>query len=131
MSARRSERIISSLRGRRFRQYTGKKRGELFCGVCECQLLGLKVPLRNDDDIQRHVDVDLVQPEVLTDHPFYSVARRCISHFPAHGEAQADALTFTATVYEQDETSGEMLPAPFVTGNELRACEQPTLLVPS
>jgi hypothetical protein len=132
MSARNNERIISSLRGRRLRAQTAHKRGKLFCGEGESQLLGLKVPLRNYDDIQRQIKIELMQPEILAHHPLYTVARHCVSHLLADSQPQADAAFGNAALaQEQDETLREMLLALLVTSGEFRALEQPALLVPS
>lgn len=73
-----------------------------------------------------------MQPEKLAHHPFDPVARHCVPQLLAHGKTKANtALVFIASKDEQDETSGEIFPAPFVTFRELGAFEQPTLLVPS
>jgi hypothetical protein len=119
-------------RGRRFCAQTAQKRGKLFCGEGEGKLLGLKVPLRNYDDIQRQIKIELMQPEILAHHPLYTVARHCVSHLLADGQPQADAAVRVAALErEQDETFCEMLLALFVTSCEFRASEQPALLVPS
>jgi len=132
MSARNSERIISSLRGLRFFHKLGEKRGELFCGEGEGQLLGLKVPLRNNDYIQRQFKIKLMQSEILAHHPFNTVARYCMAHLFADGQTQARAaFGLFSPAYEQDEAPSKVLPALFVTCFEFRAFEQPALLVPS
>ena len=119
-------------RGRRFRSQAVDKRGELFCGEGEGQLLGLKVPLRNNDNIQRQIQFELMQPEKLAHHPLYTVARHCMAHLLTHSKTQAVvAAGVSALDDEQDETSGEMLLALLVTSCEFRAFEQPALLVPS
>jgi len=73
-----------------------------------------------------------MQPEVLAHHPFNPVAGDCVPHLFTHGKAKAESALACISVFdEQDEISGEMLPAPFITNRELGTFEQPTLLVPS
>lgn len=109
----------------------GRKRCKLGFGEGKIQLRGLKIPFGNDNDVQRPLKLGLVQSEKLSHDPLDSVARHCVAHFLADGQAQAEMVrALVSCDDEQDEMFGEKLSTLVEARQELRALEQSALLLP-